>query len=334
MKYEDLKQWINELARLNQENQELQTQLTLLNKILKKPNPVTAFSQVKSIIESISDLENINYGSIRTAADLVQNEFTPSNLFDFQSSLPKHSLKMPTDPLQTVEQKINAIYVNYEKKIKKAEKELEKYTDFEWHKLFVEHEVSTMYEGRAESFVNFTSIWNQQNKVPKPDYTVNASEMRDYTGMDPRIKQKAITRQDEITQFSMALSNQSSDYQLKFEGFKERYIKANLNSVKKESAKNALEDISRLIENTEWKTGVWGSKSKINGKEVPNHIHKIYMKAKEGLDDPARAVSAMEDINKIATEAIAYKTTFFKDQRKRDQSTENAYQEIARQTKP
>lgn len=127
--------------------------------------------------------------------------------------------------------------------------------------------------------------------------------------------------------------NQEGD----LEDFKKEYIRDEESKIKEEKAVDSLNEIIDLIEKTEWKTGLFGSKSKIKINEkdtkVPNHIYEIYQQAKKGIQEPKEADRAMNEINKIATRAISYsdKLQFF---RKRDEQTQQAYEAIVSHSKP
>ncbi|KTC78866.1 hypothetical protein Lche_0886 [Legionella cherrii] len=123
------------------------------------------------------------------------------------------------------------------------------------------------------------------------------------------------------------------------EEFKAEYLKEIASDIKKEKAVAALNEIIKLIQETEWKTGFLGSKSKINieGKKtpvpVPNHIYEIYLKAQEGIKEPKNADLAMQAINAIATRAKSHSAKF-QFLRKRDEQTQEAYDAIETHSKP
>lgn len=87
MKYQELKQWLDELRVLNKDHSKLKDLLKRFNKDLESPNPVNFHSKVQSVLGSIDSLEDVNYGTLRTAQDLRDNEFNGSKIYEFQGSL-------------------------------------------------------------------------------------------------------------------------------------------------------------------------------------------------------------------------------------------------------
>lgn len=118
--------------------------------------------------------------------------------------------------------------------------------------------------------------------------------------------------------------------------FQQRYTQEATDQIQKDKAVISLEDIIKLIEGTEWKTGIGigilksRSQIEIDGKKtpVPNHIYKIYQQAKLGTGNPELAHVAMKEINNIATRAINHSASVAKALRKRDQQTQDAYNAI------
>ncbi|MCW8409913.1 hypothetical protein OQJ13_13115 [Legionella sp. PATHC035] len=100
--------------------------------------------------------------------------------------------------------------------------------------------------------------------------------------------------------------------------------------IKKANAVVALNEIKELIEDTKWKVKLGpltGKEIEVDGKSkiVPPHIFKIYEQAKLGMTDPQKADEAMNEINKIATNASS--ANFFR-KALRDKQTTKAYESI------
>ncbi|KTD69084.1 hypothetical protein Lste_2242 [Legionella steelei] len=342
MKHAELQEWVQDLEQLNRENEAVQQQITRLKKILAKPNLVTVFNEVKDILGLLSDLDNVNYQNIRTAEDLVAKEFISDKLYEFQSSLSQlPTIRVPTHIPPTVEQQIEQIYKKYKLNVEKEVAKIEQQDDVNWHKLFLRQQIRNKHEGNADSFVDFSSIYARQVNLQMPEVGIGSKSkaLVDYTKVNNKIPKKAENKDEELLHYSMTLSEKSFHYKGNFEAFKKQYIAEKRGEVQSSAAHKSLADIIHLIERTQWTLGKWGSSSEIDmssgaKKAVPNHIYEIYMKAKEGRDDPPKAVSAMEEIHQIATRAANFKPTFFKDQRKRDETTQNAYDEIASKTGP
>lgn len=342
MKYSELQKWVQDLEQLNRENEAVQQQITRLKQILAKPNLATVFNEVKSRLEYISGLGNINYQNIRTAEDLVASEFHSGKLFEFQSSLRNvHTARVSTFSPSTVEQQIEKIYKKYKSNVEKEVAKIEQQDDVNWHKLFLGQQIRNKHEGAADSFVHFSSIYARQVNLQMPEVGIGSKSkaLVDYTKVNNKLPKKAENKDEELLHYSMTLSEKSFHYKGNFEAFKKQYIAEKRGEIQNSAAHESLDDIMHLIERTQWTLGKWGSSSEIDmpsgaKKAVPNHIYEIYMKAKEGIDDPQKTVSAMEEIHQIATRGANYKPTFFKEQRKRDETTQNAYDEIASKTGP
>ncbi|MCW8409912.1 hypothetical protein OQJ13_13110 [Legionella sp. PATHC035] len=170
----------------------------------------------------------------------------------------------------------------------------------------------------------------------KPESTIEARIRAIYENYfkEVRVETQNLSQKDSST-WQELFTVQNAEGSL--EEFKIKYIKEQESKIKEEKAVASLDKIINLIEETQWKTGLLGSKSKIkiNDKErpVPKHICEIYKKAIEGRDNPQQADEAMSEINAIATKAISHSVKF-QFLRKRDEQTQEAYDAIEAHSKP
>ncbi|WP_454784577.1 hypothetical protein [Legionella sp. WA2024007413] len=340
MTYKELQLWIQQIEKLNPTNQELMEEIKTLKRIVDLCNVATIFNDVKNSIQAIAELDKlnkINYGEEMLTAEALAKEL---NLYDFQASLPiskVHKKLPPPDPPPTIETQILKIFQTYKDRVVQEITKLQQ-DNLTWHQRFVDHQVETR-DHSTENFVNFSSIYNRgEPRVTPPKVGYKSNDViTDYSlSNGDIIKEKAATKSEEISQYSMILAEKSRSYNSNFESFKSEFIYDDCCKVKNDLAVEALNAIVELIENTKWQT--WRSRSRIevDGEEkaVPNHIYEIYQKAQEGISDPRKASSSMEEINEIATRALKHMPSIFKELRKRDEQTQKAYEEIARQTAP
>ena len=222
-------------------------------------------------------------------------------------------------------------------------------TDLEWHGLFTDDKLQGImsqaernlvvahpeqlksYQSAVKGLIFFEA--GLSNKTPRSDKSqtpVEAYEEK-FKGTSSSVAtEPAQASQNSLIAFSMAAASESQSYRSKLEAFKERTMqKEKLSAMESTtgnaSAQKALSSIRRLIEDTHWELGKWGSKSTIsvNGvnKAIPGHALKIYercLKGERGTD----AVKCLEDIRKISADAAKPQSlVLFKRFRERYQST-------------
>ncbi|WP_419420560.1 hypothetical protein ACNVED_04455 [Legionella sp. D16C41] len=343
MNFSEFLEWVKQFAEQNKDNVQLSSYIKEFNDCLNERSLVNCFYNISTLLVAIEQLQNINYNNIYTAKQVLEN----LNLYIFNSSMNDFKgviLALPRAVIpivssvdeqtgeQTIVAKINKLYNNYKQSItaEGIRKHLPR-DELEWHAYFVQV-LAKQYGGTDFNYINFNAFLNATSAL----YGKNIRDL----SVPNQLKSFHQVNQDDLKNFaeySKSLANGSSLYKSRFEEFKRDISSKKEKEIKQQSTIDLLKNIKTLIEQTPWKVGKWGSKSEIevDGKliKVPNHIYKIYEKAKAGIDTPQLASEALTEISKIAEKAVNDKPLLFSSYRKRDKQTQEAYDSIVNQTK-
>ncbi|RUQ91547.1 hypothetical protein [Legionella septentrionalis] len=243
----------------------------------------------------------------------------------------------------------NGIFSKFKKKIEDTTGVHAPQDDKEWHQAFIEYFIAKRFDTPLQKLSDYFQSLDGRTTL---DSFVRMLKGIYATGMGVTAPPPAISMlskdeaQDkeaarQLIDYSIALEKggeRSNMYRARFEEFKNNYATAQKHDLENAAARDTLQEIKGLIETTDWKVGLLGSRTKISvdgeTKPVPKHIHEIYTKVEEALklNKPDVAMETLKNIHEIADRAKNFKQNFAS-LRKRDESTQEAYEEIEKQTR-
>lgn len=238
----------------------------------------------------------------------------------------------------TVPFKIKRIFQSAEKVVSRAiDKKLPK-NEEQWHQAFIEHQIASFaQQEKANPMQQVNREYYKRSLARKILHLYRV----DVTPEEQKKFSQQEIGNDDLVKLSIKAVQNQNGYQREFNSFKEQAaleLRIEFGQTKEgqELAKKSIQNIQKILEQTQWKLGSCGSNSSImiNGNKTPvpatvAKMHKICLKAESSQD----TVELLKQIRELSAKSSQTQSvTIFKRFRQRHRTTLEYYKAIHEET--